>query len=317
MTSITMSRTWRYRLGRGHQLARRVGVAFLVMGALVGFAAGIKVFLVAAHPDDTDVAAITYRVGNQRDAAGQFAANFVGTVLTTSQSRRAAAVARFITLPAADTVAASSVPATDPAPAVIDTPKVWSVVATGTVGEANLYSVIIVVQQRPYVSAPSTIAFYRVPVSIWRYQPRAMDMPTPISDPGPGADIAISYEHSLSPSSPVYAVVSGFINTYLTSTTGLDRYVVAGSWIKPIAGYQSATITTAATDAEVPAQPAPGTQIHVRATVDAQTAQFASVPFTFPLTVEISGGTWMIANIDLKPQIAQDSDTKPAGQSQP
>jgi hypothetical protein len=317
MTSITMSRTWRNRLGRGHQLARRVGVALLVMGALVGFAAGIKVFLVAAHPDDTDVAAITYRVGNQRDAAGQFAANFVGTVLTTPQSRRAAAVARFITLPAADTVAASSVPATDPAPAVIDTPKVWSVVATGTVGEANLYSVIIVVQQRPYVSAPSTIAFYRVPVSIWRYQPRAMDMPTPISDPGPGADISISYEHSLSPSSPVYAVVSGFMNTYLTSTTGLDRYVVADSWIKPIAGYQSATITTAATDAEVPDQPAPGTQIHVRATVDAQTAQFASVPFTFPLTVKNSGGTWMIANIDLNPQIAQDSDTKPAGQSQP
>jgi hypothetical protein len=317
MTSITMSRTWRNRLGRGHQLARRAGVAFLVLGALVGFAAGIKVFLVAAHPDDTDVAAITYRVGNQRDAAGQFAANFVGTVLTTPQSRRATAVARFITLPSADTVASSSAPATDPAPAVIDTPKVWSVVATRTVGEANLYSVIVMVQQRPYTSAPSTIAFYRVPISIWRYQPRAMDMPTPISDPGPGADIAISYEYSLSPSSPVYAVVSGFINTYLTSTTGLDRYVVADSWIKPIAGYQSASITTAATDAEVPEQPAPGTQIHVRATVNAQTAQFASVPFTFPLTVENSGGTWMIADIDLKPQIAQDSDTKPAGQPQP
>jgi Conjugative transposon protein TcpC len=316
MTSITMSRTWRNRLGRGHQLARRVGVAFLAMGALVGFAAGIKVFLVAAHPDDNDVAAITYRVGNQRDAAGQFAANFVGTLLTTPESGRAAAVARFITLPAADPVP-SSVPATNPAPAVIDNPEVWSVVATGTVGEANLYSVIVVVQQRPYASAPSTIAFYRVPISIWRYQPRAMDMPTPISDPGPGADIAISYEHSLSPASPVYPVVSGFITTYLTSTTGLDRYVVADSWIKPIAGYQSVTITTAATDVEVPEQPTLGTQIHVRATVNAQTSQFANVPFTFPLTVENSGGTWMIADIDLKPQIAQDSDTKPAGQSQP
>ncbi len=53
-------------------------------------------------------------------------------------------------------------------------------------GEANLFSVIIVVQQRPYASASSsTIAFYRVPVSIWHYQPRAMDMPTPINDPGP------------------------------------------------------------------------------------------------------------------------------------
>lgn len=319
MTSIPMSRTWRNRLGRGHQLARRAGVIFLALGALTGFAAGIKVFLVAAHPDDTDVAAITYRVGNQRDAAGQFAANFVGTVLTTPQSRRAAAVARFITLPAADAVPPSaSVPASDPAPAVIDTPKVWSVVATGTVGEANLYSVIVVVQQRPYAAASSsTVAFYRVPVSIWRYQPRAMDMPTPISDPGPGADIAIGYEHSLNPPSPVYDVVAGFVNTYLTSSPGLDRYVVADSFIKPIAGYQSATIATAATDVEVPEQPDPGTQIHVRATVNAQTSQFANVQFTFPLTVENSGGTWMVAAIDLKPQIAQDSDTKPAGQPLP
>ena len=314
MTSITMSRTWRNRLGRGQQLARRLGFAFLAVGAVLGFAAGIKVFLVASHPDDTDVAAITYRVSNQRDAAGQFAANFVGTILTTPQTRRAAAISRFITLPAQSS-AAPTAPASDPPPAVIDTPKVWSVVATGAVGEANLYSVIILVQQRPYASAPAVTAFYRVPVSIWRYQPRAMDMPTPISDPGPGADVAIGYTHSLNASSPVYAVVAGFINTYLTSTTGLDRYVVADSWIKPIGGYQSATITAADVDAEVPDDPAPGTQIHVRATVNAQTSQFATVAFTFPLTVENSGGTWMIADIDLKPQIAQDSDTKPAAES--
>src|SRR5437879_1519826 len=98
---------------------------------------------------------------------------------------------------------------------------------------------------------------------IWRFQPRPMDMPTPMSDPGPGADITLRYDHALSATSPVYAVVAGFINTYLTSTSGLDRYVVADSWIKPIGGYQSAVIRTAATDAEVPDQPAAGTQIHV------------------------------------------------------
>jgi hypothetical protein len=316
MSTINMSRTWQNRVGRGRALGRRVGLAFLVLGAVMGLAAGVKVFLVAQHPDDADVAAITYRVGNQRDAAGQFAANFVGAVLTTPESRRAAALQRFITLPKADTVAPVA-PASDPAPAVIDTPKVWSVVATGSAAEANLYSAIIMVQQRPYASAPSTMAFYRVPVSIWRYQPRAMDMPTPISDPGPGADVAIGYDHALSPSSPVYGVVAGFITTYLTATTGLDRYVVADSWIKPIGGYQSAVIRTADTDAEVPEQPAPGTQIHVRVTVSARTSQFATVPFTFPTTVENSGGTWMIADIDLNPQVATDSDAKPAGRTQP
>ena len=109
----------------------------------------------------------------------------------------------------------------------------------------------------------------------------------------------------------MYAVVNGFITTYLTATTGLDRYVVADSWITPIGGYQSAVIKTADADTEVADTAAPGTQIHVRATVIAQTSQFASVTFTFPLTVENSGGTWMIANIDFVPRRAGDAGTIP------
>ncbi|WP_342228834.1 conjugal transfer protein [Mycobacterium avium] len=315
MSTMTMSRTWQNRINHGRGLARRIGVALLAFGALMGFAAGIKVFLVAHHPDDTDVTAIAYRVDNQRDAVGKRAAKFVAAVLTTPESQRTAVLQRFITLPKADTLA-QPVPAADPAPAVIDTPEVWSVMPAGTAGEATLYSVIVTVEQRPYASAPPTTAYYRVPMSIWHYQPRPMDMPTPMSDPGPGADITLRYDHALNPTSPVYAVVAGFINTYLTSTSGLDRYVVADSWIKPIGGYQSAAIRTAAADAEIPEQPPTGTQIHVRVTATAQTSQFATVPFTFPLTVENSGGTWMIADIDLTPQVATDSDTKPAGKAQ-
>jgi hypothetical protein len=306
-----MSRTWHNRIARGRVLARRIGVSLVVLGALMGAAAGIKVFLVAPHPDDVDVTAIAYRVDNQRDAVGQRAATFVAAVLTTPESRRPEVLQRFITLPTSDT-AVQPTSAADPAPAVASTPRVWSVMPAGAAGDATLFSVIVMVEQRPYASAPSTTAFYRVPMSLWHYQPRPMDMPTPISDPGPGADIALRYDHALSPASPVYAVVAGFISTYLTSTTGLDRYVVADSWIKPIGGYQSATIRTAAVDTEIPAQPAAGTQLHVRVTATAYTSQFASVPFTFPLTVENSGGTWMIADIDPAPQVATDSDTKPA-----
>jgi hypothetical protein len=315
MSSITLSRTWQHRIRHGRDLARRITVALVIVGATIGFAAGVKVFLGVQHPNDTDVAAISYRMSNQRDAAGQFAANFVAAVLTTPGSRRVTALQRFITLPASDT-ADSGVPAADPAPALIDTPKVWSVVVAGSVGEADLYSVIVMVQQRPYASVPPMMAFYRVPVSIWRFQPRAMDMPTPISDPGPGADVALGYDHPLSPSSPVYAVVAGFITTYLTATTGLDRYVVADSWIKPVGGYQSAVIRTVDTDAEVPEQPKAGSTIHVRATVVAQTSQFARVPFTFPVTVENADGTWMIADLDSTPLAASDADAKPAGKPQ-
>jgi hypothetical protein len=309
MSTITMSKTWRHRIQRGRRVAGRAGLAVVAACAVFGFAAGVKVFVVAAHPDEGDVAAIAHRIDNQRDAAGQFAADFVAAVLTTPTTNQAV-LQRFITLPESETLPQAAQSAAPP-PAVIDTPKVWSVVPQGSAGDVDLYSATVVVQQRPYASAEPCRAFYRVPVSIWQFQPRAMDWPVPVSDPGPGADVKVGYDRPLSPTSPVYAVVNGFINTYLTATTGLDRYVVADSWIKPIGGYQSAVIKTADTDTEIADTAAPGTQIHVRASVIAQTSQFATITFAFPLTVENSGGTWMIANIDFIPRRAGNAGTVP------
>ena len=310
MTTI-MSKTWQQRVQRARQVSRRAGLAVVATCAVFGFAAGVKVFFVATHPTDGEVAAIAHRVDNQRDAAGQFAADFVAAVLTTPAAKHAA-LQRFLSVPESEALGQAASSAAPP-PAVINTPKVWSVVPAGSAGEADLYSATVVVQQRPYASAEPSRAFYRVPVSIWQFQPRAMDWPVPVSDPGPGADVKVGYGHPLSPTSPVYAVVNGFISTYLTATTGLDRYVVADSWIKPIGGYQSAVIKTADTDAEILDTPAPGTRIHVRAKVIAQTSQFATIAFAFPLTVENSGGTWMITTIDFIPRIASNTDTVAAG----
>jgi len=303
-----MSATWRHRLDTGRRRARAAGVVAVVVCALLGACAAARVFLTAPHPDDADVAAIATRVANQRAAAGEFAADFVWAVLTTPSSK-SAALQRYITLPESTPVAAAgSLPA-----AVITTPKVWSVVPAGSTGDVGQYSVTIEVQQRPYASAEATRAFYRVPVAIWNYQPRAMDMPTPISDPGPGADVKIGYSHPLDPASPVYAVVGGFLATYLTATSGLDRYVMADSWIKPVGGYHSAVLTTAATDVAIPDNVSSGARIHVRASVSAQTSQFAVLNFSFPLTVENSGGTWMIADIDLIPQTSEETAATPVG----
>jgi hypothetical protein len=308
MSTITMSTTWQQRIHRGYRAARRAGLCVVAACAVLGSAAAVKVFALAPHPDDGDVAAIAHRIDNQRDAAGQFAADFVAAVLTTPSAKHAI-LQRFISMP--DAQAAPAAAGSAPPPAVINTPKVWSVIPAGSAGEVDLYSATVVVQQRPYASAEPSRAFYRVPVSIWHFAPRAMDWPVPVSDPGPGADVKIGYEHPLSPTSPVYAVVNGFICTYLTANNGLDRYVVADSWIKPLGGYQSAIITTADTDAEIPDTPAPGIRIHARATVIAQTPQFATINFAFPLTVENSGGTWMITTIDPIPLVAANTDTVP------
>jgi len=303
-----LSKTWRSRLFRARRAAHRTALAVVVCGAVFGGAAAVRVFFGAAHPDAADMAAIAHRVANQRDAAGQFAAEFVAAVLTTPAANPAA-LQRFLTVPGS---AAPAVPTSSgAAPAVITAPAVWSVVPAGSAGEVTLYAVTVVVSQRPYAAAPACRAFYRVPVAIWQFAPRAMDWPVPVSDPGPGADVKTGYDHPLGADSPVYAVVAGFLTSYLTAATGLDRYVVADSWIKPIAGYQSAVLTAAAADADVPANPAPGTRIRVRATVAAQTAQFASLTFAFPLTVENSGGTWMIADIDFIPRLADTTEPVP------
>ena len=148
------------------------------------------------------------------------------------------------------------------------------------------------------------------PQPLWHYRPRALDMPARINGPGPGADVAVTTDHPLDAHSEIYSVISGFISSYLTAAAPLDRYVLAGSWLTAVGGYRSAVVTTAETDSEVPEHPGPGTVVHVRARVTAQTPQFAAVTLSYPLAVENSGGTWMVADIDLIPPTT--SGTQPA-----
>jgi Conjugative transposon protein TcpC len=298
-TIVALSRTWQARLRRWRGHTRRVGVIAVTAAAVFGAAAGGKVFFA---PDRPDFPGIAQRERNQQSQVGAFAADFVVAWRTATTSQRAS-LARFITLPDQ----ALTLPTT-PA-AVVTAPQVGPVVHTGSSAGADFYTALISVNERAYASAQPTRAFYQVPVALWHYRPRALDLPTPINDPGPGADFKLHYPQALSGDSPVAAVVSGFLRTYLTATPGLDRYVLAGSALKPIGGYHSAVVSTLAADRPVPDQPAPGEQITVRATVVAQTSQFAPVNLVFPLTVENSGGTWMVAAIDLMPQIG--AETKP------
>ncbi|WP_094287310.1 conjugal transfer protein [Mycobacterium lehmannii] len=298
---MALSRTWQQRLHRWRGGARRAGVAALTVAAIFGAAAGCKVFLA---PDRPDFAGIAQRERNQQSIVGAFASDFVVAWRTATESQRDS-LQRFMTLPEQG-LALPSTPA-----AVITAPQVGPVLRMGAVGDAEIYTAVISVNERPYVSAQPTRTFYQVAVSLWNSQPRALDFPAQINDPGPGADFKLDYRHALAADSPVFAVVAGFIRTYLTATNGLDRYVVAGAPLRPIGGYQSAVVSAAATSRSVPDTPAPGEQLHVRATVVAQTSQFATVNLVYPLTVENSGGTWMVAAIDLIPQVGTQTDADP------
>jgi hypothetical protein len=294
---VGLSRTWKARLHRWRGHARTAATVALSAAAVFGAAAGCRVFLAPQRPD---IAAITQRVGNRADQVGAFASDFVVTWLTATTAQRTA-LARFITLP--DTALTLS---TTPA-AVVTAPQVASVIQCGTAGDADVYAATVSVTERPYASAQSTRSFYRVPVSMWHYQPRALTLPARINGPGPGADFRTAYPQALSADSPVSGLVRGFASSYLTSTAGLDRYVLADSGLAPVGGYQSATVSTLSADRPVLQNAAPNAQVHVLATVLAQTAQFATVTLVYPLTVENSGGTWMVAAIDLAPQIADEA----------
>ena len=295
---MALSRIWNDRLQRWHSHARAAATVAVTAAAVFGAAAGCRVFLAPERPD---IAGIAQRVGNQADQVGAFASDFVVTWLTATAPQRAA-LQRFITLP--DT--ALTLPTT-PA-AVVTAPQVVSIIHTGTAADAEVYAATVSVTERPYASAQSTRSFYRVPVAMWNHQPRALTLPARINGPGAGADFRTAYPQALSADSPVYALVRGFLSTYLTSTTGLDRYVLADAGLTPVGGYQTAAVATLSADRPVPQNAAAGAQLHILATVVAQTAQFATVTLVYPLTVENSGGTWMVAGIDLAPAIGADPE---------
>jgi hypothetical protein len=296
-----MTKTWRRRLAAWRTQGRRLGQVALVAAAILGAAAGCEVFLA---PDRPDIPSVAQQVGNRQDQVGAFAADFVVSWLTATTSQRDT-LRRFITVPD-EALALPTTPA-----AVVTNPQTVSVIHTGDAGGAELYAATVSVNERPYTSAAAIRAFYRIPVSLWNYQPRALALPARVNGPGAGADFAVAYRHTLSDDDPVLAAVRGFVSTYLTATTGLDRYVVAGSGLTPVGGYHSAVVTTAATDRRTTDAAAPSAQIHVLAQVTAQTSQFATVNLTYPLTVENSAGTWMVAAIDLIPRINADGDSNP------
>ncbi|MCV7231821.1 conjugal transfer protein [Mycobacterium branderi] len=297
---MALSKTWEDRLRRLRSASRTAGRAAIAVGALLGAIAACQVFITPQRPD---IAGIARQTDNQAAQVGSFAKDFIVTWLTATAADRAA-LQRFITIPAE-----KALPSTPPY--VVTSPNCHMVAAPDTVGDMSIYTAIVSVMQRPYASAPPTLAFYQVPISMWHRRLRVIGTPTARNDPGPGADIKTAYTNALSSDSPLYSLVSGFVAAYLTSTSGLDRYVTAGSGLAPIGGYQTAVVTSAATDRRIPEHPAPKERIHLQARVSAQTSQFAAIDFSYPLTVENSDGTWMVAAIDLSPQISPDTEPKP------
>ena len=169
-----------------------------------------------------------------------------------------------------------AVPADHPA-AVVTAPQVVSVIHTGSAGEADVFAATVSVTERPYASANPPARSTGCRCRCGTTSPARSPCPRGSTAPAPVRTSGSVTGRCCQRRQPGLRGGRGFIRTYLTATTGLDRYVLAGTALAPVGGYQSAIVSTAATERPVPDDAPAGAQVHVLATVVAQTAQFATV----------------------------------------
>jgi hypothetical protein len=301
----TLNKAWERRLGNTRTSAGQVGRwAVLALATLAGLHV-VWNFLFASPPDVVNPART---VVNQSAVVSSFAQDYVSVWLTAT-STNPGSLTEFVSVKNND-LKLPSTPAV-----VIGAPTVVSVTYVGTAGKdaaAAVFAVVVGVTQRPYESAAPTRALYRVPVLWSNYGVRAISLPARVGDIGSGADAVTAYPDAVGPKDPLFAVVSGFINAYLTKAGGLDRYVTADSRLVSLGdAYQSATVTALSATAGPAGSPRDGDRVRVLASVVAITSQYAPTELVYPLTLTGVGGRWTVAAIDRAPVMSSQRNPVP------
>lgn len=304
---MRLNKTWRARIDRAQSSGvRLLRPAVVVLAAL----AGLNVVWQFLFGSPVDVMGPARTAVNKAAVVSSFAQDYLSVWLTAT-STDADSLTQFVSTNAND-LKLPSTPAV-----VITTPTVVAVTLAGHARDAEVYSVVVGVTQRPYESASPQRALYRVPVLWSKYGPRAASLPARIGGPGPGADLPLMYPTTLAPSDPAFAAVSGFLTAYLTATGGVERYVTADSLLVGLGdAYQSVTVASVTATTAPPATPADGQTVRVLARLDAVTSQYAPTQLVYPLTVQGVGGRWVVAAVDQAPAVSTGDELVPVVSAQ-
>lgn len=289
---LPVSRTNRSRMRFGRRLAGWGWKAAISLCALLGVLAFFR------SPPVIDVESTTQRTNNTHDQIGGFAADCMELILTARETD-AEALASCIDMKATGQWYPGK------------TPVVAAAIARGANisfraqnGEVELYTATVSVMQRELPTSAPSRKYYRMPVTVWKQQTRIVGWPEVVNGPGPGVHVKLGYRVDVPAGTPVYKLVSDFVSTYLTKTSGLNQFVMADAQIYPVGGYTSGQLLSLKVNA-VPGENAPnGKQIRALAQVLAKSAQ--EMPMTMPLTLQNNNGTWMVSSLDLAPALSDE-----------
>jgi hypothetical protein len=224
---LAVSRTNQARISSAGKWLRRSGMTVMAILSVLGLLSFYRTYI---NPPELNIEATTQRTVNEHDQIGGFASDFVELWLTSTDST-ASALAPFI-----DVKMAGPPPKRDVAAATEARAREAAVLYRATVGEVDSYAVTVTVMERQIPTAVPRRKFYRMPVTVWHQQPKIIGWPLPVNGPGPGVQVKLDYPSTLEQSAPLYKVLAGFTDTYLTKTTGMDRYALPGT-VSPVGGY--------------------------------------------------------------------------------
>jgi hypothetical protein len=296
--------TWRRRLDAGGSTVRKA-LSASAFAACTIVALNTIWGWVTDEPIDIDGPA---RVAvNRTDYIGGYALNCVRLLLTVTEAQRSALNSCW------GPDALRSLPTTPPV--VVDSTTIAKIARTAAYDGAEQWQVIVRVSQRPYASAPPETTLRQINVLISTYGLRASGLLATINDSGSGATLPLNYSASLPvgasddkgrnrpTGNPVSDTVTGFINSYLTPTGGLERYVGADSGITAVSTSQRALLTALLATRMVDAgqQPPDGSTVQVLATVSELTNRYAPQTEQYPLTLTLRSGSWSVTRIDPGP----------------
>jgi hypothetical protein len=297
-----LTNTWRNRLDHTGTLFRRAGLVVGVGSCSVVALATIWGWM---FNDPIDIGGPARSAVNRTALVGSYAQDCVTRWLTATHSHQQSlhdcwSLHDPIKLPTTAAV-------------VVSSPAVSAVTLVSDTGAAQQWSVVVSVAERPFEAATPHTAYYRLPVVFSNYGVRASALPARVNGPGSGADAPLGYPTAVAGTSPVFVTVTGFITSFLTGAGGLERYVTTDSGLLPAADYRSAQVTKLVASHTAPDHdvPADGTTLHLLATVNVVTNQFAPLQLDYPIALTVTSGRWTVSALDYAPLLAGNAELTP------